>query len=391
MNHWTLHLEKMRAEIDRFQTMADLEQNALEKRIKFINDKQVEMDDSDDHFVDIWSNRLLLDYFHRNSYFLSAEQMLSSDEESELTILSNVRLWHKIKGPLDGIKQRNPLLIIKWCRTNKTLLKNVQNNLAFLCKSRFVVELLRNGEVDRASQYMTNEMAQQCQQWDDIAHLFVCSQFVPLIFSQNEKYKKMINANSNANANEFKRLKKAYKADLKRKIPKTVYKTFFKPGIFWRAIECEFLRVFKAIFGLNKHSMLEYVLGTSLQTLLTPYCYHSEWTNAHCVTCKNNHNKMAKLAHKSKLRGVELPSSVIVCGKETDFAHKEVENGCNEYEIIRDCMVNNEESMTIKSNGDAIVTPNGCVIHKDAAKGMIAKNNWIQNDCKKIYLCYDLF
>ena len=425
IDHWMSYLQSMKTEIERFQSLVDFEQNALKKRVDFINvkyeqmtaddtefsdyhhfaysvdDKQIISENasvdepqpvqpskySDRHFLSIWSDRLLIDYFHRNSYFLTANALIADNEE--LTELSNVRLWHKLKGPMDAIKQRNAALLIKWCKSNKTLLKREQNDLEFLCRERFVVGLLRNGQIEQATEYLTNEIAPICkseQQWKRISKLFICAMFVPIIFSsQNAKYDKLLKNPKD------KRLKKEFRDDCKRKLPKFVYVIFFKAAHFWKAIECEFLRVFKAIYGLNEHSMLEYVLSSSLQTLLTPYCYHREWTHPNCITCKYGKNKMAQLAHKSHLRGIELPNSQIVCDKETDFRHKQVENGCNEYEIIKDCMVTNEHSMAIKSNPDAILTPNGCVIHKDAAKGLSAKNNWIENDFKKIYLCYDLF
>eukprot|EP01083_Nonionella_stella_P220306 788364_1 len=435
IDHWISYLERMKIEIEQFQSLSDFEQNALKTRIDFINhkyselqqdktkrkmyyfpynsdDKKVIENDSepsmervygvnslDRHCGSIYMDRLLIDYLCRNSYFKTAYALV--EDNHLMTDVSNIRLYHKIREPLNGIKQRNCHLIIKWCRANKTLLKHkdIESNLEFLARSRLVIELLRNGDIENATEYITNEMTKDLDsdgalvawRWSHVRELFMCSMFVPIIFGNNDKYKMLLKCKESGGGNDFnyKQCKKAFKQDLKQKIPKNVYKLLFKPTYYWKAIEDEFWRIFKMIYGLNKHSMLEYVLSSSLQTLLTPYCYHKEWGHLNCITCLYGRSKMSALTHKSHLRCCELANSIIVCDKQPNINHKEIKN--KEYEIIRNSMIDNEHSITINSNDNAMVTPNGCIIDKEAAKVLIATNKFIKNDYQKIYLYYHLF
>ena len=303
-----------------------------------------------------------------------------------------------------------------------------------MARSRVVIELLRKGDILNAAEYMTNEMSKdlECKsddndfitkwRWNQIGDLFTCSVFVPVMFHNNQKYDKLLQAkyqyiqsqsqqkqqqtdkkskkNNKNNKNKESEIKKYYekcktefKNDLKKKIPKHVYKLFFKPSYFWKKMEDEFWRIFKLIYGLNKYSMLEYVLSTSLQTLVTPYCYHKEWAHSNCITCVHARNKMSKLCHKSHIRGIELPYSLIICDKESDINQSGVKN--KEYFIIRNQMIDNEETISITENDRAKVTPNGCIIAKESAQVLVGTNRFVKKDFEtpesKIFLYYDLF
>lgn len=250
-----------------------------------------------------------------------------------------------------------------------------QSHLEFMARSRVVIELLRMGKTAEAAGYITNEMAKDLEhrsedtdastqwKWTRISHLFTCSMFVPVLFEDNEKYHKLQRAKGQSMDRRFyEKCKRDFKEDAKRKVPHHVYKLLFKPKYYWDRIETEFWRIFKMIYGLNEHSMLEYVVSSSLQTLLTPYCYHKEWRHPNCVACKGGRNKMGKVAHKSHIRGIELPFSYIVCDVPSDIDQHQVKN--EEYGLIRRCLIENEQSARIKTNNQALVTPNGLVSPK---------------------------
>lgn len=453
IDHWINYLQKMKLEIERFQNLNDFEQNALKIRINFMNKKYNQFrrennknmksykdkypfyhfpysnDDKailnieerennnkeerdygqDRHYKSIWIDRLLIDYLSRNEYFQTSYALLM--EDNNLTILTNIRLYHKIRDALYGLKKRDATSIIKWCRTNKTLLKQYKNNLEFMAKSRIVIQILRNGDIINAAEYITNEMNKDLEinnnnndnkwRWNQISQLFTCFIFVPIMFIENEKYKSLLKAkykfNQNKTNKELKKYyikcKKEYKSDLKKKIPKNVYKLFFKPKYFWDKMKDEFWRIFKLIYGLNKHSMLEYVLSSSLQTLITPYCYHKEWNHPNCITCVYGRNKISKLCHKSHIRGIEIPYTLIVADKESNINHKDIKN--KEYKIIRNQMINNEQTLLLTKNTQATVTPNGCIISKQSSQVLIGTNVFVKKDFEtidsKIFLYYDLF
>ena len=75
------------------------------------------------HFKAIWMDRLLVDYLCRNGHFKTAYAL---SDDHDLKVLSNIRLFHKIREPLHALQRRNAVAIIKWCRSNKTLLKEHQ-------------------------------------------------------------------------------------------------------------------------------------------------------------------------------------------------------------------------------------------------------------------------
>ena len=104
--------------------MIDNNNNNKNNNNKRIEDERVYgINKSDRHYRSIWIDRLLIDYLSRNQYFKTAYALV---EDTDLTILTNIRLYHKIREPLDGLETRNPHSIIKWCRANKTLLKQHQ-------------------------------------------------------------------------------------------------------------------------------------------------------------------------------------------------------------------------------------------------------------------------
>jgi len=372
---------------------------------------------SDRHYRAIWMDRLLIDYLCRNQYNKTAYALV---EDTDLKTLSNIRLYHKIREPLDAIKNRNPSVIIKWCRLNKTLLKQHKSNLEFMARARVVIEILRTGDIIQAADYITNQMNKDLEleqetdahrrrrddekdtdddgvmkwRWQEISELFTCSHFVPVMFRDNDKYAALLQLKyqceySGAEKKKlYEKCKREYKNDVKKKVPKNVYKLFFKPKYYWKKIETEFWRIFKLIYGLNKYSMLEYVLSSSLQTVLTPYCYHKEWAHPNCITCIHGRNKMGKLCRKSHIRGIELAATMIVSDKESAVNSKDVKN--NEYHIIENCMINNEETIAISKNEQTFFTSNGCVINKHVGDTLSATGKASKNTYDKLYLFYDL-
>ena len=85
---------------------------------------------SERHYKAVWMDRLLIDYLSRNGHFKTAYAL---SDDHNLKMLSNIRLYHKIREPLLALQRRDAVSIIKWCRSNKTLLK--EHQVLFLCHS----------------------------------------------------------------------------------------------------------------------------------------------------------------------------------------------------------------------------------------------------------------
>ena len=488
IDHVARYLQNMKREIERFQNLSDFEQNTLKTRIDFIKAKYRQLTreaqsanrksyrdqcplyhfpySSDDrhlldavdaeaeehkereskskderervygrssgarHYASLCLDRLLIDHLARHSQLETAYALV---EEAQLTQLSNMRLFHKIREPLEALRARNPHVVIKWCRANKTLLKHgkTRSNLEFMAKSRVALQLMRN-HVLQATDYIAHDMAKDLDfdfdddddgdeddavaqwRWQRIAELSTCALFAPAVFAESEAYQRLLRAkyrwleaqaqaqqhkhnhnkrerDATAEREQYVKCRRAFKAEAKRKTPLLVYRQLFKAARYWKRMGREFWRVLERMYGLKAHSELEYAVSASLQTLMTPYCHHAEWAHDNCVTCKHGRNKMGAVASKSHLRGVELATSHIVCDRLADVDCRAGAVQGKEYDVIRHCMVDHEESLAIAANDQARVTPNGCVIDKQTAQVLVGTNRFIQKDYERVYLYYDLF
>ena len=222
--------------------------------------------------------------------------------------------------------------------------------------------------------------------WRLIQKLYTACTFTNVVFN-NEKYKKLqellaqynasktiilnspilkqnMDINGNTIEEELNKIKNEYCQILKEKLPPKVYQLFFEPSYFWDIIEMEFWKMFKLINGFNKHSMLEYILTTSLQTIKTPYCYHKYWKNNNCETCIGSRNLCSKIANDKdydyNIYEITHKKSYIVC-QQTE--HK-LNNNNNINPKIKNDKFNNYAIYWQKSKKVELpyLLPNGVVV-----------------------------
>ncbi|ETO12511.1 hypothetical protein RFI_24866, partial [Reticulomyxa filosa] len=103
----------------------------------------------------IFMDRVIIDYMLRNYCFDSAKNLLICNE---LGLLTTFDIFHHNKNTFIALQQRNLHSLFKWCRQNKSHLKQHQSQLEYWLHCVHIIDLAKKGKESEALQYIRNHL-----------------------------------------------------------------------------------------------------------------------------------------------------------------------------------------------------------------------------------------
>ena len=136
-------IEKLRMVKKRSIDLRNEEKELLEsikKRITHLKDAESNNIVQRKNFLKLRLDRILIDYFLRNSYYNTAELLA---EKSNLKQMTNIDVFLSEKEICESLLNKETQKCLNWCNDNKSKLKKINSNLEFALRQQEFIELVR--------------------------------------------------------------------------------------------------------------------------------------------------------------------------------------------------------------------------------------------------------
>lgn len=228
----------------------------LKKRINHLKDHSSDDLTKRKSFLKKRLDRILIDYFLRNSYYLSAGTLA---DKTDLKQMTNIEVFMVEKEICESLINKETQRCLNWCNENKSKLKKINSNLEFALRQQEFIELVRQQKcidaVYHARKYFVNLTSEQL--------VDVQKSMVLLAFAKcsDDLCNQELLADSR-----------------------------------WTYLINLFKQENYKINQIPEQSALETILQSGLSALKTPACYNKATvvSNHNCPVCNSNFNQIAK-------------------------------------------------------------------------------------------------
>ncbi|RNA19435.1 Macrophage erythroblast attacher [Brachionus plicatilis] len=228
----------------------------LKKRIQSLKEHSCHDLVSRKNFFKKRLDRVLIDYFLRNSYYQSAEALAA---KADLKDMTNIDVFMVEKEICESLMNKETQRCLSWCSDNKSKLKKINSNLEFALRQQEFIELVRQQKCLEAVHHARKH-------------------FVSLNPAQLVDVQKSMVLLAYAKCSE------------------SLYNQELLSDSRWTHLIGLFKQENYKINQIPEQSALETILQSGLSALKTPTCYKKVTAviNHNCPVCNANFNQIAR-------------------------------------------------------------------------------------------------